>query len=241
MVCPVLGTGVDAGGGTGRKGRSALVQNDTRPQTTKGAQAAQGNALRQCEAPRVLQQARSEESQVDLCQKQLLREDLIIEELGKSMVGIQLKSHQCAQIRELHALLVTMNCKGVITLVRAQDPTFNCLLGFAEIHVHDILCFNQAVRLMVQESRCQCWFFNQMQGPWQPTKQVHEALRRVGVKAMRGTRGPPHSDPGLVDLMYQIYKYDRQFMSIPQNSRKWPQAPDPRMPIVYQQVRIVYV
>ena len=142
------------------------------------------------------------------------QEDAIIEELGVAMLGIKVKPNARMRMRDLQALLLHMNTQGIITLQRTEDLCGNCMLGFAEIHVHRVMEFNAGVRRMVAEDISGCWLVNGKSVLKQPTGSVYEVLRQIGVKPERGTRGPAETDPGKRDFMYyHKFRYDRVLMA----------------------------
>ena len=142
------------------------------------------------------------------------QEDAMIEELGVAMLGIKVKPNARMRMRDLQALLLHMNTQGIITLQRTEDLCGNCMLGFAEIHVHRVMEFNAGVRRMVAEDISGCWLVNGKNVLKQPTGSVYEVLRQIGVKPERGTRGPAETDPGKRDFMYyHKFRYDRSLMA----------------------------
>ena len=133
--------------------------------------------------------------------------------LGCVMTDMDVKPNAQCRMQDLQSLLADLNDKRVITLKVSDQPHGNSLLGFAEINVHALVEFNACVRQMVLQDKMHCWLVNGRKDIKEPTGPVYELLRQLGVKPVRGTRGPLQTDPGKRDFIYYSrYTYEQDLM-----------------------------
>ena len=136
-----------------------------------------------------------------------------VSSLGCVMTDMDVKPNAQCRMQDLQSLLVDLNDKRVITLKVSDQPHENSLLGFAEINVHALVEFNACVRQMVLQDKMHCWLVNGKKDIKEPTGPVYELLRQLGVKPVRGTRGPLQTDPGKRDFIYYSrYTYEQDLM-----------------------------
>mmetsp|Transcript_103117 Transcript_103117/g.166232 ORF Transcript_103117/g.166232 Transcript_103117/m.166232 type:complete len:662 (+) Transcript_103117:196-2181(+) len=143
-----------------------------------------------------------------------LEEDLAMEAAGHAFLGIQVKITARKRLRDLHKCLYALNAEGIVDLYRAEEPFSNCILGFAGVQVNNCPLFNMHIREMVLQDKASCWLVNGKKELLKPTGPVYELLRQIGIKPVRGMRGPLESDPGKRDFMYYFrYEFDAELKS----------------------------
>ncbi|EKX50494.1 hypothetical protein GUITHDRAFT_103725 [Guillardia theta CCMP2712] len=139
--------------------------------------------------------------------------DIALEGLAKETLGIHVKPNARNRMKDLMHLLIQLESKNVLKLVKSKDDGGNCILGFSEIQVHELQVFNMEIRRMVLEDENRCWLVNGKTNIKEPTGPVYEILRQIGIKPMRGMRGPRKTDPGKRDFMYSYrYIFDVELM-----------------------------
>ncbi|EKX37900.1 hypothetical protein GUITHDRAFT_115874 [Guillardia theta CCMP2712] len=137
-----------------------------------------------------------------------------LERLDSAVSSSEMKANAKKRMKDLLLLLVRLADANVLTLVKSKNDEENSMLGFAEIHVHELPRFNSDIRLMVQEDKQHCWLVNGKVDIKEPTGPVYEILRQIGIRPVRGMRGPRFSDPGKRDFMYSYrYAYDEGLMN----------------------------
>mmetsp|Transcript_12941 Transcript_12941/g.45491 ORF Transcript_12941/g.45491 Transcript_12941/m.45491 type:complete len:297 (-) Transcript_12941:141-1031(-) len=138
--------------------------------------------------------------------------NLALERLVQEKLGIEMKQNARNRIMDLMKLLHVLEQHGIVRLIRSVDDE-QSILGFSEMQVKDLNEFNQAIRNMVAYDENRCWLVNGRKDIKEPTGPVYELLRQIGVKPMKGTRGPRNGDPGKRDFMYSYrYIYDKDSM-----------------------------
>eukprot|EP00960_Hanusia_phi_P066716 766457-Hanusia_phi.AAC.9 len=125
-----------------------------------------------------------------------------VKRLDKAVLSSEMKANAKNRMKDLLLLLLRLADDNVLTLVKSKNEAENSILGFAEIHVHELPTFNTEIRLMVQQDKKHCWLVNGKVDIKEPTGPVYEILRQIGIRPMRGMRGPRFSDPGKRDFMY---------------------------------------
>eukprot|EP00960_Hanusia_phi_P041736 755138-Hanusia_phi.AAC.11 len=132
--------------------------------------------------------------------------DQLLETLGNQRLGVKMKPNARNRIKELMLVLLKLENTRVLRFDRSSKDTENCILGFREMLVHDLSTFNQEIRKMVCDDVRKCWLVNGKKCIKEPTGPVYELFRQIGVRPMKGTRGPRGGDPGKRDFMYS-YRY----------------------------------
>ena len=103
------------------------------------------------------------------------------------------------RLTEVSAMLCECDTDNIISCVLTSDGP--CVLQWSEMHVLDVVEFHRRMLSMVTDDKYKHW--NRL-GRFVaiPTRGVYEVLRRIGIQAKKGSRGPAETDPGHGDMLY---------------------------------------
>jgi len=139
--------------------------------------------------------------------------DCADDEIISAFIGVNVKPNARRRMQDLQKLFWKLHKRKVIQLISHEEVNQNCVLGFSEILVDDLGEFNSSIRNLVLKDESHCWLMNGRESIKEPTWPVYEILRQIGIKPVKGMRGPKHGDPGKRDFMYYTkYEFCRELM-----------------------------
>ena len=142
-----------------------------------------------------------------LLQKEDLKEGLYTMPSGNKVQGFQ------DRLAEVSEMLRECDKHNIISCVLTSDGP--CVLQWSEMHVLDVVEFHRRMLSMVTDDKHKHW--NRLSRYVAiPTRGVYEVLRRIGIQAKKGSRGPPETDPGHGDMLYfKVWFFKKQNVYIP--------------------------